>query len=75
MDPIDATSKRENSSCDDKSAFSNNCTADHAEIGVPRATPSPPKTAFMCFSISRANGQNTNKVRQEVIHSIIYVQI
>lgn len=30
---------------------------------VPKATPSPPKTAFMCFSISRTKGADSTKVR------------
>jgi hypothetical protein len=30
---------------------------------LPKATPSPPKTAFMCFSISRTKGVDSTKVR------------
>jgi hypothetical protein len=54
----------------------NSCNHDKSTVAetdpsiVPKATPSPPKTAFMCFSISRTKGADSTKVR-----SITYFKI
>lgn len=48
-------------SCNEQSRNINGRSNDDPSSAVPKATPSPPKTAFMCFSISRTKGTDSTK--------------